>query len=230
MTLDPESVAAVTFDSFSTLVDPRSAATVLEGRVADPEAVAAEWHDLAVRYATLSNHLDVDRTYTELHRDALAHLLAERGVAVEDADLNAMTAVYHDLDPFDDVAGALARLDAAGYDLAVLSNGEPAALDSLLDVTGVRDRVVATVSADEVGAFKPAAELYAAAADRLDAPVDAVAHVTAGWGDVMGAVNAGMDGVWLNRDDDPWPRFDGDPTLAVGTLHGVADALDAPPA
>lgn len=227
MSLAP-AVTTVTFDSFSTLVDPRSAATALSDLVDDPDAVAAEWHDLAVRYATVATHLDTYRTYTDLHRDALAHLLADRGVAADEATVEAATAVYRDLDPFDDVADALARLDAAGYDLAVLSNGEPALLDAMLDAAGIADLVDEAVSAHEVRRFKPAVELYDHAADRLGVATDGMAHVTAGWGDVMGAVNAGMVGVWLNRDGDPWPRFDGDPALVAASLHDVADAFDAP--
>jgi hypothetical protein len=50
------------------------------------------------------------------------------------------------------------------------------------------------------------------AADRVGAPPDELAHVTALWLDVQGAEHAGFRGVWLNRDDDPEEPFGSDPS------------------
>jgi 2-haloacid dehalogenase len=36
-----------------------------------------------------------------------------------------------------------------------------------------------------------------------------------------------MQGVWVDREDDPWVPFDGEPHLTVADFHGLADALDA---
>lgn len=227
MSFDPDRVETITFDSFSTLVDPRSATTALEGRVEDPDPIVRRWHPLAVRYATVTNSLDAYRTYEELHRDALGYLLAERGVDVSDERIEEITAVYHDLDPFEDVRGGLQRLADGGYDLAILSNGEPDLLNSLLASADIADLIDETVSADEIRTFKPAAALYEHAAERTGTPVESIAHVAAGWMDVMGSMHAGMDGVWIDRNDTPWPTFDGRPDLRVESLSEFADALSA---
>ena len=57
-TFDPERVDAVTFDSYGTLVDTGAAATVLEGVVDDPAAVAREWRENALFFSVVAGPLD----------------------------------------------------------------------------------------------------------------------------------------------------------------------------
>jgi 2-haloacid dehalogenase len=218
MTIDSDRAEVVTFDSYSTLVDPRSAGRVLEGYVDDPAAVAAEWHSLAVQFATVAAHVGADPTYYDRHRDALASLLEARGIDVTGTTLGEMTDVHHDLDPFDDVRSGMTALSAAGYRLAVLSNGNPSLLSSLVETTDTGAFVETTISAATVGTFKPDPAICETAAEALDVPIERVVHVSAGWGDIVGCTNAGMQGVWLDRTGSPWPRFDGEP-------HAIADSM-----
>lgn len=225
MTLDTDRIHTITFDSYSTLVDPRSAGRVLEEYTDEPEAVAARWHSLAVRYAIVANHVDAYRTYYELHTDALAFLLADRGYDLSDEKIEELTDVYYDLDPFDDVRRGFERLSEAGYTLAILSNGDPDLLESLVETTDTGDLLETTISADEIRTFKPDAELYEHAADRLDASIESILHVGAGSDDIMGTTHAGMQGAWLNRSDSPWPRFDGDPDAIVDSMDELVDVV-----
>lgn len=225
MALDTDRIETVTFDSFSTLVDVDSTATAVEGYVDDPVAFAREWHARAVVYGMVANYVDAYETYFELHRDALEYLLAAERVTVSDDDLDEMTAVYHEMEPFDDVREGLARLDAAGYDLGVVSNGDPAMLRSLVRVADIGDVLAATVSADEIERHKPAVELYEHAADRLDTTPDATVHVSNGQFDVQGAMHAGMQGVWLDRQGSPPDPFGPDPDHVVDSLNGLVTLL-----
>ncbi|MFB6163777.1 MAG: HAD family hydrolase, partial [Haloarculaceae archaeon] len=109
----------------------------------------------------------------------------------------------------------------------VVSNGDPEMLAAMVEHAEIDDLLSGTVSADEVETFKPAAELYEHAADRIGTPIDELAHVTAGWFDVQGAAHAGMQGVWLDRKGDPWVPFDGEPALTVESIHEFADELGA---
>jgi 2-haloacid dehalogenase len=178
MALDTDRIEAVTFDSFSTLVDVDSTAT--------PVAFAREWHARAVTYGMVANYVDAYETYYDLHRDALEYLLAAEGVAVSDDELDEMVGAYHETEPFDDVRDGLDRLADAGYDVGIVSNGDPPMLESLVGVADISDALAATVSADEIERHKPAVELYEHAADRLDTEPSAVAHVSNGQFDVQG--------------------------------------------
>lgn len=225
MALDTDRIEAVTFDSFSTLVDVDSTAPAVEEHVDDPVAFARKWHARAVVYGMVANYIDSYETYFDLHRDALEYLLAAEGRTVSDDELDEMTAIYHEMEPFDDVRDGLGRLDAAGYDLGVVSNGDPSMLESLVRVADVDDVLAATVSADEIERHKPAVELYEHAADRLDTAPDAVVHVSNGQFDVQGAMHAGMQGVWLDRQDSPLDPFGPDPDHVVESVDGLVALL-----
>lgn len=225
MGFDPSTVRVITFDSFSTLVDPASAGRVLEGYVEDPPTVAKRWHGLAVWYATALNHVAQYLTYYDLHRVALEVLLRDRGYDPDRATLEEMTDVYHDLEPFEDVREGMDRLTEAGYRLAILSNGDPAMLDSLVETTALSDVIEMAISADEIRTFKPDRRLYHHAADRLDVPPAAIAHVGAGWGDMLGCMHADMGGIWLNRGGDPWPAFGIEPAVEAASMDDVLAAF-----
>jgi 2-haloacid dehalogenase len=225
MAFDPDRVETVTFDSYSTIVDVDAAERALAARVPDPEPVSRHWRSRSLAYTFVAAHVDAYRPFYELNREALAHALAAHGVDLPAEEREEILSVYHELEVFDDVRPGLERLVDAGYDCYVVSNGDPAMLESMVAHAGVGDLLVDTVSADEVEVFKPAADLYRHAAARTGTPVDRVAHVTAGWFDVLGARHAGMQGVWVDRGKVPWDGFAGDPDLTVDSFHGLVDAL-----
>ncbi|MFB6310595.1 MAG: HAD family hydrolase, partial [Salinirussus sp.] len=131
------------------------------------------------------------------------------------------------LSVFDDVRPAMQRLVDAGFDCYVISNGDPEMLEAMVEHVGIGDVIEDAISADEVETFKPAAEIYRHGAARTGTPIDEIVHATAGWSDVLGARHAGMQSVWVDRQDDPWEPFDGKPHLIVDTLSELADELNA---
>jgi len=169
-TLAPDAIDAVFFDSYGTLLDTESAARALDGVVEDPAAVAERWRDNALFYSVVANDLDQYGTYFELHLEGLRDALASEGVELPEDRLRELNAVYHDLDPFEDVERGFERLAAAGYRPSVCSNGNPAMLDSLVESANIGDSVAELVSAHDIRTFKPSTELYEHAASRIDTP------------------------------------------------------------
>lgn len=226
MSIDPSSVETVTFDSFSTLVDVDSTAKAVDEYVEQPVEFAREWHTRAANYGMVANHIDAYATYYDLHRDALAYLFAERNIEVSPDELDEITDSYHELAAFDDVSEGCDRLAAMGYDLGVISNGDPPLLESLVRVTGLGEILSATVSADEIERHKPAQELYEHAASRLDVAPSGVVHVSNGYVDVQGAIHAGMQGIWLNRYGLPPDPFGPDPDHTISSMTDLVELLD----
>lgn len=128
------------------------------------------------------------------------------------------------LDVFDDVRDGIERLRAGGYDRYVVPNGNPGML--MVERANIGDLIEDTVSADEIRTVKPAAAIYRHAAGRTGTPIDEIAHVTAGWFDVVGAQHAGMQGVRVDRKSIPWEPFDGEPDRTIETFYELADELD----
>lgn len=226
MSFDPDRVRAVTFDSYSTLVDVDAAETALADRVDDSEPVSKLWRARSLEYTFVANQIDAYQPFYEMNRDALQYALDAYDVDISRDERDAILAVYHELDVFDDVRRGIDRLRDAGYACYVVSNGNPEMLSSMVAHAKIDDLVEDTISADEIRTFKPAADLYRHAAARTGTPIDEIAHVTAGWFDVMGARHAGMQAVWVDRKGSPWEPFDGEPDLTVETLDELADVLD----
>ena len=226
MSFEPDRVRTVTFDSYSTLVDVEAAEAALADRVADPEPVSRLWRSRSLAYTFVANAVDAYQPFYEMNRDALTYALEAHGADVSTAERDEILAVYHELEVFDDVRSGIERLIEGGYDAYVLSNGNPAMLDSMVEHAGIGDLVDDAISADEVETFKPAAELYRHGAARTGTPIDEIVHVTAGWVDVMGAAHAGMQAVRLDRKGTPWEPFDGEPDRTVESIHELADALE----
>lgn len=225
MSLDADRVSTVTFDSYSTLVDVDAAEQALAERVDDPEPVSKLWRSRSLEYTFVANHIDAYQPFYEMNRDALQYALDAHGVDLATEERDEILAVYHELDVFDDVRDGIERLRDAGYGCYVVSNGDPEMLDSMVEHADIADLVEDTVSADGIRRFKPSADLYRHAAGRTGTPIDEIAHVTAGWFDVMGAQHAGMQGVWVDRKRSPWETFGDDPDLTVETFFELAEVL-----
>lgn len=225
MAFESERIETVTFDSYSTLVDVDAAADALADRVDEPEPISRLWRSRSISYTMVANHLDAYEPFYDLNRCALRYALAAHGVDLPDDEIEEILAVYHELEVFPDVREAIEWLHEAGYDPHVLSNGNPAMLSSMVEHAGIGELVVDTISADEIETYKPAAELYHHCARRTGTPVDEIAHVSAGWFDVQGAIHAGMQGVWVDRKGSPWDPFGAEPDLVVETLTELVEEL-----
>lgn len=127
-----------------------------------------------------------------LYRSGEDPLLAEPAFAEFYAERNRVTL-------FDDAIFALEFL-AARYSLVALSNGN-ADIQSI----GIRAYFTASISAHEFGVGKPDPRIFHAAAGAAEVQPHEVLHVgDDATLDVLGALNCGMQTVWLNRSDQPW--------------------------
>ena len=156
----------LTFDMYGTLVDPLGVQRTLEGRVADPEAVARRWRETQLRYAALLTAMEHYHDFGWVTERALEHALATSGEAVDPAERRELVAAYDELEAFPDTRPGLERLREAGHFLAVFSNGTRAMIERVVSGAGIADCFDDLISVDEVGTFKPSPRVYRHAAAR----------------------------------------------------------------
>jgi FMN hydrolase / 5-amino-6-(5-phospho-D-ribitylamino)uracil phosphatase len=121
---------------------------------------------------------------------------------------------------YDDALPALKTLSER-YPLVALSNG-----NAQLSLIGLDGYFKASISAKEFGASKPDARIFFAAAGAVEVQPHEVLHIGDDAAlDVRGALNAGMQAVWLNREEKLWPYDDSHPTAEVTTLAEVCAML-----
>ena len=227
MRLDTERVETVTVDSYGTLVDPSAAEEALADRVEDPKPVSDLWRSRSLMYTMVGNAVEFYQPFYEMNRDALQYALDVHGIDLASDERDAILEVYHELDVFEDVRDGIGRLRDGGYNVYVVSNGNPEMLSSMVKHAEIDDLITDTVSAHEVETFKPVPEIYRHAAARTGTPIDRIVHTAGPSFDVLGAMHAGMQAAWLNRNDIPWESFaDREPDIRIESFHGLAEALD----
>jgi FMN hydrolase / 5-amino-6-(5-phospho-D-ribitylamino)uracil phosphatase len=121
---------------------------------------------------------------------------------------------------YEDALPAL-KLLSARYPLVALSNG-----NAQLDLVGIDRFFKAAVSAKSEGVAKPDVRIFQAAAAQAGVAADEVLHVGDDAAlDVIGALDAGMQAVWLNRQDKLWPHDSQHPTLEIASLAELTALL-----
>ena len=233
--MNSDAVTAVTVDSYTTLVDVGSQAAALEEHVDgmgadDAERVSQRWRNKYIEYSMVVNDIDEYRPFWDLIGRGLRYALEAEGydVAADARDVIRST-VYEDrLTVFDDVTDGIGRITESGYEVYVLSNGNPEMLDHLLAAADPEGVVTDAISADDIEVYKPDPAIYRHAAAQVGEPIDRILHVSGGsMRDVWGAKHAGMRAAWLSRpaQDAPREELGRDPDLVVEDFHDLADRL-----
>jgi len=230
----------VLFDLDDTLMAHREAVEagiVLHMRsrayLGDEADAARLWHDLEEEHylAYLHGHLTF-----EGQRQARAAAFARRfGEELDGPGASRWFAEYFERyrDSWalhDDVAPALDALQDAlpGVRFGIITNGELEYQAAKLARLALDGRVEHVVASGSVGVTKPDTAIFRAALDRFHetAPVAAAAYVGDRLHtDAVGAANAGLVGIWVNRQGDPLSDDDAATAHAAGVLeiHGLAE-------
>ncbi len=161
--------------------------------------------------------LDVDKM-AEI-RDMVAHEFEGKGIILKDirhesfrralcnagrrnnvlaAHLNGVYFKYREVsvDAYDDVSWALQVL-MREYALGLISNGNTGP-----DVCGLSEMFSFVILSDDCGVRKPDAKIFYMALEKAGCRKDEFLHVGDSLADdVLGAVNAGVRSVWLNRNE-----------------------------
>ena len=122
---------------------------------------------------------------------------------------------------FGDAMSTLEFLSAR-FPLVALSNG-----NADIERIGIKPYFRANISAQAFGVGKPDARIFHAAAGAVDVCPTAVLHIGDDAAlDVLGALNVGMQTVWLNRDERAWTEAES-PHITVTSLTQLCDHLGA---
>lgn len=201
----PDSIKALAFDVFGTVVDWRST-VIREGRAlgkakgldVDWAAFADAWRD---GYGPAMNRVRNGelqwKTIDELHRLILDGLLERFGITgLDEAEKDRLNRVWHRLDPWPDAVEGLTKLKSR-FIIASLSNGNVALLVNMAKHGGLPWDAV--LSAELAGRYKPDREVYLKAADLLGLEPAAVMMVAAHKGDLRAAGRAGLRTAFVPR-------------------------------
>ncbi len=228
--LDPSRVRAISLDLDDTLwpIWPtiERAERVLNAWLqqrapATAELFADAQRRLALREQFVQSRPDVAHDLSTVRREtirlALSH--ANDNPALAEEAFEVFFAERHQVELYDDALPSLRWL-AQRYPLVALSNGNA-------DVVrvGLSGVFTASVSATTFGKAKPSPEIFDAAAQAVGVSSAEVLHVgDDAHLDVLGALGAGMQAVWVNRTAHPWSHAV-KPHGTVASLTELCDLL-----
>ena len=196
---------AVLLDALGTLVALEPPAPRLRLELASRFGLSVDLRDaeraIAAEIAYYRLHLDEgsDRASVDDLRRRCALVLADAlGVSFAVTEALLASLVFT---PFSDAAPALRALRARGVRLVVASNWDWS-LHEVLSRVGLNGLVDGVVTSAEVGARKPAVEVFERALSIAGVPAARAIHVGDSYEeDVLGARAAGVEPVLIRRDD-----------------------------
>jgi putative hydrolase of the HAD superfamily len=176
-------------------------------------------HD--VREHVMRTRLDLRHDLSAIRREAIRLALYRAGEdpLLADAAFQVFFQERNRVELYEDAIPSLQWLSAR-YPLVAVSNG-----NADLSRVGLNVYFSSSVHAAQLGIAKPDPRIFLAAAQALGVPPDQVLHIGDDASlDVLGAIGAGMQAIWLNRNENLW-TFEVQPHDTVTQLNEVCDLL-----
>jgi putative hydrolase of the HAD superfamily len=235
--IDLTTFKALSFDCYGTLIDWETGIAAVLGPWAREQGLEANPEDLLLAYG--DHEAAVEREtpaplYPQVLAEAFRRAGETLGASVSDAWAQRLGASVPDWPAFPDSADALARL-RRHYELIILSNVHRAGFAG--SNRQLRGDFAAIITAEDVGAYKPAENHFRA----LDAALPGLGvqrgellHVAQSlFHDHVPAKREGLPSVWINRRHDrpgwgatPEPAEEWAYNLEFPSMGAFADAAD----
>ncbi|PUE48923.1 HAD family hydrolase [Limnohabitans sp. 2KL-1] len=172
----------------------------------------------AIRAEINARHADRAHDLSFLRRESIRAMLHQAGEPGHLAEVafEVFFAERQRVDLFDDAMPALAFWSQR-YPVVALSNG-----NADVHRVGIGQHFHASVSAQSLGVAKPDLRVFVAGAQAAGVAPHEVLHIgDDAHADCVGALAAGMQVAWLNREGHDWTHGDTRPHLEVRDLHAL---------
>jgi 2-haloacid dehalogenase len=191
-------IEAVVFDAYGTLYDVQSVAEITEEAFPGyGEMITQIWRIKQLEYSWLRSLMQRYRDFSVITRESLAYTLGILGLQYDDAVFERIMEKYLHLDLYPDVMPTLAALK--DRKLAILSNGSPGMLNTLVANSGLDRMLDATISVDAKKVFKPSPDAYSLIETTLGVKSANVLFVSSNPWDACGAKAFGLNVAWIER-------------------------------
>ena len=159
-------IRACVFDAYGTLFDVGGPVAKLANEIGPRAAeISALWRQKQLEYSWLRSLMGVHADFWHVTGDALDYAL-ERFEVNEPGLRDEILALYLKLDPYPEVAEALAAVKAKSKLTAILSNGSPSMLESAVRHAGLDKLFNIVLSVEDFG-------IYSKGVNGFERPVDA---------------------------------------------------------
>lgn len=212
------------FDVYGTLIDTQGVLAQLEDMIGEKaESFSATWRAKQLEYSFRKGLMECYQNFELCTSQGLNYSCAALQVTLTDTQKLQLLDAYKTLPTFSDVEENLRKL-SSNYRLFAFSNGTYSAVDRLLVNAGIRGFFIDIISTDEIRSFKPSLKGYQHLLHTAAATASDTWLVSSNPFDVIGALNADLNSVWLNRSGkevfDPWDIF---PNATLSSLAELTE-------
>jgi 2-haloacid dehalogenase len=219
---------ALVFDAYGTLFDVHSVIALCnELYPARGEELSRGWRAKQLEYTWLRSLMGRYQDFWQVTQAALSMACNSLDLKCGAEARQRLMEEYLRLQPYSEVPATLRSL--APRRLAILSNGTPRMLETVVRNAGLAEWISEIISVDEVKIYKPSPRVYQLATQRLGVQKEAVGFVSSNCWDVMGAASFGFRTFWVNRGGHPCDELGFLPDATLATLSEIADHLESTP-
>lgn len=221
-------VITLAFDVYGTLIDTHGVVSKLRETMGDKaEQFSHAWRDKQLEYSFRRGLMRNYQNFSICTSDALDYMCAYYHVAMTEPQKKELLSLYCELPAFEDVKTGLVHLQSSGFRMYAFSNGSADVVEKLLIAAGIRDYFIDVVSVDDIKTFKPDPDVYRYFLTKACASGKNSWLISSNSFDVIGAISAGMQAVWVQRSEDavfdPWGIT---PSLTVKSISELDQRLD----
>ena len=216
----------ILFDVNETLLDLTPLKESVGKALGNRPELAPLWFTTLLQYSLVTTVAHQYLDFGEIGAACLRMVARNRGIDLSEENAKEAVAPMRSLPPHADVIPALGGLRDAGYRLFTLTNSSKTAVADQMKYAGLTEFFESSLSVEEVGKFKPHADVYRWAAGRAGVDVSecllAAAH---GW-DVAGAAWAGMKTAFVARPGQQLFPLVPQPSITIPTLAELPADLE----
>ena len=221
-----EGIQACVFDAYGTLFNVATPVEKLAAEIGDKASdLAPLWRRKQLEYTWLRSLMGVHADFWHVTRDALDYALKQ--LEINEAGLaDELMTLYLKLDAYSDAIEGLTAVKKRGKRTAILSNGSPSMLDSIVRHAAIDKLIDQVLSVEEVGIYKPSRRVYRLAMQKLtiqDTP--SICFVSANTWDAQAAAQFGFQVVRISRTPSIDDNIPGKPARVIGSLAELAELI-----
>lgn len=218
-------IKAILFDAFATLFDVKTTTEkACEARYPGKgQEVAKQWRDKQLKYTWLRSLMSKYKPFDQVTQDSLRFVLNDMQLEHSEQDVLEIYKCYLNLIPYQEVTNSLRKMK---HRLAILSNGTPAMLQSVVSNANLENLNMEIISVDPIHSYKPDPRVYQSAIDTLGVSKENILFVSSNGWDIAGAKSFGFTSAWVNRSNSAREELDQVPDYEVKDFNQICEILE----
>lgn len=214
-------IKVVAFDAYGTIYDVYSVRQKCESYFPGKgEIISRIWRNKQLQYSWMRTMMGNYQDFWAITHAGLQWALEFVGENYDNDLIDNILNEYYHLTPHHDAVEAFETFKPRK--LAILSNGAPAMLETVVNNNRHSIHFEAILSVDSKKAYKPYPGIYALALEHFGVEKNEVLFVSANGWDCVGAKNFGYTVGWVNRNNEPLEKLDYKPDFIVRSLLELA--------